>query len=29
MNSLAIPFARVKTNEIIKIDETALTGKYR
>jgi len=29
MNSLAIPFARVKTNEIIKTDETALTGKYR
>lgn len=29
MNSLATPFARVKTNEIIKTDETALTGKYR
>lgn len=29
MNSLATPFARVKTIEIIKNDETALTGKYR
>lgn len=29
MNSLATPFARVETNEIIKTDETALTGKYR